>query len=238
MNPAGRAPAGAAPAGASRRGLQAGVVRPVVQPKMVMQRHPFGGAAASSALTGGRVIQPYGHATQPHGHVIQPYGDVIQCIDWDYWKNYAYNALGSVQSLGSIATGIAAAVQATGWAWAAPALIAAVPGWTKRIWNELFDGGDINYSDETKKKIGIKLATLAMDTVSTFLPIILTGIALPSASVAVGSITAIIAAVSWVIVASFTDNYESWEKMLFKYVKEKIAACCQRGEQAPLLQGV
>ncbi|HWS55763.1 MAG TPA: hypothetical protein VN228_16610, partial [Pyrinomonadaceae bacterium] len=185
---------------------------PAAQAKLVIQRHPSG------------------------GHVVQPYGDVIQRIDWEWWKNYGYNAVSSLQSLGTIATSIAVAAQATGWGWAGPALVAAVPGVIKLVWDKLFDGGDINYSEETKKKMGIKLMSLATDIVSMLLPVILTGAAVdPGAkTAAIGSVAAVIAAASWVVVATFTDNYDSWEKLIFTYVKEKIGAFRQ-GERAQLV---
>src|SRR5262249_39544210 len=92
----------------------------LVQPRMQTPgRNPVANSIRTPNLTGGNAIQP------------MMSGDVIQA--WPEWANYVYNGLVSLSSAGAIATGIATACQASGFAFGIPAMIGAVPAIIKAI---------------------------------------------------------------------------------------------------------
>jgi hypothetical protein len=159
------------------------------------------------------------------GHAIQPMmsGDVIQqWPSWDEVKTYGYNALVSLQSIGGIATAIASALQAQGLGWGIPAIIGAAPAICKMIIDRC-SRENWSFQDGTAYSAGAVFADLASQVASIGVPAIMSiAQATPSAAaITVGTLTAILAAVSWVVMSIYTDKYEMWEKKLGK----AVAAC-------------
>lgn len=150
---------------------------------------------------------------------------IQQWPSWDELKNYGYNALVSIGSIGGIATGIATALQAQGLAWGIPAIMGAAPTILKMIIDRC-SRENLSYQDDTTYTAGAIFGDLASQVASIGVPAIM-AIADATASttaIGVGTITAILAVVSWAVLAKFTDKYEMWEKKLAK----AVAACCRQ----------
>ena len=172
----------------------------------------------------GRLVQP---RMATHGYAIQRMStsDVIQ--QWPSWedlKTYGYNALVTIGSIGGIATGIATALQAQGLAWGIPAIIGAAPTIIKMIIDRC-SRENLSYQDDTAYTFGAIFGDLASQVASIGVPAIMAiaGATASTAAIGVGTITTILAIISWGVLSKFTDKYEMWEKKLGK----AVAAYCQ-----------
>lgn len=158
-------------------------------------------------------------------------GEVVQPIDWQWWKNYTHNALTTIQSVATIAAGIASAAGAAGMAEAVPVLIAAVPTALKYLYEEI-TLEDPAYSDPQKLRWQVKLTRIATTVVSGLLPPILAVVGVTA--VWPGVLATLFATVTWVAASAFTDKYDTWEKLLYNAIVKKcgcMGITCRTAEE-------